>query len=269
MITRRERFDRLEVETLALMERERVQARDGDLADVAYPHFPMRAERSINHVALGADAFICHEIRDSMITIWRRAGRTNSFSIEFGHGAPTSACLDRLAAAIADRNPWRYQKAWDGISRGEQREIRKHIALRWRLRCGDIEEPHFLSPLYRIIERFRPEDDAFWSVALEVIQRRKRAASSRRRPRNQLGDSVALALAQMWSCLAGRPIVVPHAGNGTSELTGSMMAFIRDAAQVYPEARISFHSTSAWARILRPELLRKSGISEMPDDIPW
>lgn len=271
MITRRERLERLEAEDLALLERERVEARDGALADVAYPHFPMRTERTVNHVALSTDALICQDIRDSMITIWRHAGRTSSYSIEFSHGAATSAGLDRLAAAIADRNPWRYQKAWDGISQGEQRKIRNHIALRWHLRGGDIEQPYFTMdlPMDWLVRPFDAGDDAFWSVALEVIHRRKQAASSRRRPRNLLGDSVALELARMWSELAARPVTVPHAGNGTSELTGPMMAFIRDAARIYPEARISFHSTSAWARILRPMLSRKSGISEMPDDIPW
>jgi hypothetical protein len=58
----------------------------------------------------------------------------------------------------------------------------------------------------------------------------------------------------MWSSLSGQPIKLPRSGNGTSDLGGPMIAFVRDAARIYPEVNISFNSTASWSRILQHHL---------------
>jgi hypothetical protein len=175
--------------------------------------------------------------------------------VEFGHGSATPGSLRRLIVAVQKRDPWRFQKAWGALSHGERQAVSRHIELRWSVRSGMSE---WATPLIVAGAYFHQDDDEFWIVALEVLARRLAAASGRRRPRDLCRDRIALELARTWSGLAGKPVTIPRAEDGSSELRGAMIDFVRDAAKVFPEIRISFNSTASWARILRPELSQKT-----------
>jgi hypothetical protein len=102
-------------------EREQIIPRDRELVEASYPHFPDVEKELLEIEAEARDRFIRHYLRLSSVEIWRRAGRDNDMVLEFGHGPATPAVLSRLEAAIAAKDPWRFQKAWGAISFEEKK----------------------------------------------------------------------------------------------------------------------------------------------------